>query len=255
MASIEFIQKRIEGKKAELDKLEKKLARIQKAAESNYELNNPYFYSERDMRYTLKEIDNATAAVKKYELQLEEEGNKAASRNVPAITEFLDDWEQKMITFFLAEYEKYGEACKEYKIQRDEMRIKLDSLPYTARWKKDDPQYNEYQELDEAIDDLRERFKATWVHVTQFDHGTLDWETTMRKDIAEEKKRKYDFILERVCSIVGTITDASGLSVGAKGDLNGIIIGTDGKAHVQTIGAGGWRIQKFHFRTLINEVK
>ena len=47
MASIDFIQKRIAGKEKEIDKLEKKLARILRAKESNWE-NNPYFYDERD---------------------------------------------------------------------------------------------------------------------------------------------------------------------------------------------------------------
>lgn len=54
--------------------------------------------------------------------------------------------------------------------------------------------------------------------------------------------------------LVGEITDASGLSVGSKQDLNGFIVGTRGTAKVQTIGAGGYNIQCFHFRTLINAV-
>ena len=42
MAKVEFIEKRIEGCKKNLEKAEKKLARILKAEESNYEENNPY---------------------------------------------------------------------------------------------------------------------------------------------------------------------------------------------------------------------
>lgn len=77
-------------------------------------------------------------------------------------------------------------------------------------------------------------------------------EARFQKDITEEYNRKYDFIIERTNEIVKVITDASGLKVGAKGDLNGFIIGTGGTAKVQTIGAGGYNIQCFHFRTLIN---
>ena len=74
----------------------------------------------------------------------------------------------------------------------------------------------------------------------------------LEKDLTKEWNRKYDFIIERTNEIVGKITDASNLKVGAKGDLNGYIIGTKGTAKVQTIGAGGYNIQCFHFRTLIN---
>ena len=87
----------------------------------------------------------------------------------------------------------------------------------------------------------------------------------MRHIIAEEKKRKYDFLVERICAIVGTITDATNLRVGEKGDLNGYIIGTDGEATVQTIGAGGYNDniildsgrhgQIFHYRTIIKRRK
>lgn len=76
----------------------------------------------------------------------------------------------------------------------------------------------------------------------------------LAKDLNEEANRKYDFIIERTNAIVGEITDASGLSVGSKQDLNGFIVGTRGTAKVQTIGAGGYIIQCFHFRTLINAV-
>ena len=61
--------------------------------------------------------------------------------------------------------------------------------------------------------------------------------------------------VERVNKIVGQITDAYGLRVGGNGELNGIIIGTKGKASVETIGCAGYNIQCYHFRCYIREVK
>lgn len=72
---------------------------------------------------------------------------------------------------------------------------------------------------------------------------------------AEAKVAKLLDLIGRIMSTVGTITDASTLYIGPEGDINGCIEGTEGKAKIQTIGAGGYNIQCFHFRTLIHEYK
>ena len=77
----------------------------------------------------------------------------------------------------------------------------------------------------------------------------------LNKNLSEEANRKYDFIIDRTNRIVGQITDASNLSISDNGELNGIVIGTRGTAHVKTVGAGGYNIQCFHFRTYIKEHK
>ena len=254
MASVEFIQKRIDGKKAELDKLEKKMARVLKAKESNYEENNPYYYSDYDFRSTTREIELAKQALADWENKLVEENNKAASRNVPAITEFLDMWEQRVIEFYTDSYERYKDAYQEYRADMDRMQEELRSMG-RAQWDKDHPRYEEYQKLYKEKTDYYKRFHSTWRFIEDLLDKTAPFDEAMRHMVAEEKKRKYDFLIERVCSIVGTITDASNLRVGAKGDLNGYIVGTDGKCSVQTIGAGGWNIQVFHYRTLIKRIK
>lgn len=99
MASIDFIQKRIAGKEKEIDKLEKKLARIWRAKESNWE-NNPYFYDERDLIWTRQDLEAARQGLAKYQAELEAALEKANSRNVPAILEFLEIWKQRCTEFY-----------------------------------------------------------------------------------------------------------------------------------------------------------
>lgn len=64
----------------------------------------------------------------------------------------------------------------------------------------------------------------------------------LEKNLIEEANRKYDLIIDRTNRIVGRITDASNPSISDNEELNGIVIGTGGKAHVKTVRAGGYNI-------------
>lgn len=267
MASIEFIQKRIAGKEKELDKLNKKLERIRKVEAQNWEDPNPYYYHERDLKYTLRDIEEAQKALDKYKAQLIAETEKANSRNVPAIIEFLDGWKARVTKFYadgLVEYfnekklvhdlynkitERYRESPEktEYEKARSAFYKKchgyFEKKDYINRWGK--PDYKEVKVRDGEYE---------WLKAYIGEHTLEDALARLEKDLTGEWNRKYDFIIERTNYIVGTITDASNLRIGSKGDLNGYIIGTNGTASVKTIGAGGYNIQCFHFRTLINRV-
>ena len=66
-------------------------------------------------------------------------------------------------------------------------------------------------------------------------------------------------LLNRVSEIVGTVEDWSGLCVTMGNEYEGAVIngwvkGSTGTAEVRTIGAGGWNIQKFHYRTLVHRM-
>lgn len=268
MASIEFIQNRIAGKEKEIDKLEKKLARIRKAEATGWEVN-PYCYSENDLRWALRDLEAAQQGLEKYRADLAAAQEKANSRNVPAILQFLDMWKQRCTKF-------YGDGLKAYFSERQQVADlyrAYSSLPYGS------PESEAGKAAyEEAYKILRgkvrgyyepytyERRGRTYTGEQKVREGEYEYlapysnERTLEdamqklaKDLTEEANRKYDFIIERTNAIVGEITDASGLKIGSKDDLNGYIIGTRGTAKVQTIGAGGYNIQCFHFRTLIHK--
>lgn len=76
-----------------------------------------------------------------------------------------------------------------------------------------------------------------------------DWE----REAEAQKKARMINLINRVRKAVGTITDATGLYLTDNGEINGVVKGTEGRAAVRTIVAGGWNIQRLHFRTLVRE--
>ena len=271
MASIEFIQKRIAGAEAKITKLEKKLERIRKVEASGWDDDhNPYYYSERDLKYTLRDLEEAKQGLEKWEKDLAEAEEKANSRNVPAILEFLELWKARCKEF-------YGNGLKEYYAEKAHVMELYDA--YSEARYGSGPEYAAkkmaYEVASKLFHDKCRGYYKKWEHErngrkytgeTKERAGEYEYlepyssartyddaMAKLEKDLDEEANRKYDFIIERTNAIVGEITDASDLEVGAKQDLNGYITGTRGRAKVQTIGAGGYNIQCFHFRTLINE--
>lgn len=255
MASIEYITKRIEGKQKEITKLEGKLARIEKAKASNWE-NNPYYYGEDDLRWTLKDLTTAREALAKYEAQLTAENEKAASRNVTAILEFLENWKAKVMEYYTERFARYLVALEEY---YQKSREHCDWFNHGG-WRQENA-----KQIEEEHRKYCKAFNRKWGEMERYELRVFNPETQqydrvfnrdrLQKELDQEANAKYDDIIERTNYICGKITDARGLWVGAKGDLDGIVIGERGKAKVQTIGAGGYNIQCFHFRTLVHEFK
>lgn len=266
--NIETLNKRIESCNLNIERLENKLVRILKAEESNYEKDNPYYYNEYDKRSTLRELEEVKQKLEKYTNDYQKEKEKANSRNIKVIIDFLGNWKDRVYSYYRTNIEDakkmWDEVHSMYPNWSDEdYQEKMDA------YKKLQDEYHSHLyghfKTEEYIDHItarpsKARIKVAdgkWEFIRDYftAHDINEGLLKLSKHLSEEIKRKYDFIIERTNKIVGQITDASNLSIGEKGDLNGYILGTRGKAKVETIGAGGYNIQIFHFRTLIKEVK
>lgn len=255
MASAEFLKKRVAGKQRELDELHSKLDRIQKAESSNW-VNNPYGYSDRDLHQCLKSIQAAESSLLNYTSQLIAE--RSVVRDISAILEFLDAWKSRVIEYYSQDLAAFFDDLEAVR--------NLAHVQSCAAWGS-----SEYLSAAQAYSDAREAFNQKRRGYFEVSHGRRikvrsgeyeHLEPYIRSTYAEslarlkaevdgEAIRKYDDIVRRTSEIVGTITDASDLSIGLGGDLNGVIQGTAGSATVRTIGAGGYNIQCYHFRCLV----
>lgn len=208
-------------------------------------------------------------------------------KDVNIIVEFLNNWEKEVTNHLMKVFDKYvNEANKyyeenvkglvEYKFENTwGLSIEdLEKLWLTSEYTKYYPtwmDYNKapygndcYKAIHEVLDDAKETYNSIFnTKVIEKYAKTLHnpkkevYETNMRKAIANEKNRKYDQLIEDVEHICGKIIDMSHIKVGAKGDLEGYVIGTDGECELWTKGCGGFNEnvivnvkhgQIFHFR-------
>lgn len=267
MMTIETLTKRIENAMKNISKLEKKLERILKAEESNYELNNPYYYSDCDKRSTLRELEEAKNKLQKYENELQSAQEKENSRKVQIIIDFLISWKEKLYAIYENDLTEAYQMRSEIRRLYPSYSTPKDSKEY-LEWQEINKEYNKrikgvysYELCINPWTSLEEKHKVKveegcWEYLSYY----LNFRTLQEaleqaeKDIIVEMNRKYDFIIQRTNKFVGQIEDVSNLHFGSNGELNGVIIGTKGKAKVTTIIADG-PIRITHFRVLVKEIK
>lgn len=280
MATIEFLKNRFQKAQEQLSKKEntfnkksamivKKVDQINKMGYNRTDILKSSYSSDKtfqkaqelawsvdtltdDVKALHKSLEELRTKVAKYEAELQEAEEKANSRNVKVILDFLQAWKERVRTYYIRHTEDWIRSLMDY-YKEDHKYVEWYNSHFEERKNK---------ELMKEIKKPVEKAKAIHAKFSYLDsymyrsNGSyiLDMEK-LNKDLDREADRKYDFIIERTNEIVGQITDASGLTIGLKDDLNGFIVGTKRTASVQTIGAGGYNIQCFHFRTLIHKVK
>lgn len=200
--------------------------------------------------------------------------------HIPEIEKFLAEWHAKAFKF-------YKELKAEYKAKQfEKYEITEENLKLVRRnvWS------NEAKFSDEKIASILEDLKTTTPNTVyaagipidnikamithQRFYNWKSWYTKSAIDIVErmfgpeqqqdnilntilskEVESKQKNLIKRVTDKVGIIQDATALTIGADGSLNGIVIGDKGTVSVNAIYAGGYNIQVLHYRVLIKEIK
>ena len=273
---IESLKRRIEAKKIEIDKIQKKIQKLEsKKTKEGFLKENDWIYGgaksfeeakkfaiennrlpveesyedyikslDGDIKRANRDLEDAQSILNKYQSQIDNETSKEGTRNIKVILDFLKDWKERVYTI----YEKAINDCFE-------MVRKLKDAWGTEEYKDLKKEYSENLNGSKTESGYKKEGKWQFIspYISRYNNPTkcLD---RVKKDLEDEANRKYDFIVKRVNELVGEIKDASDLRIGTKGDLNGFIEGTNGTVHVQTVEAGGYNKQIFHFRTLFNKL-
>ena len=193
-----------------------------------------------------RDIEDKKATLKTYQERLAKAVQKEdALNNLPAcMIEFMDStvelwdaWDKMRRESVKKAHSEYYELCDDArKARREHGR---DS--------------EEAKELDREAEDL---FKS---------YTSFEWHDLYRmhdEEIHERNVKAGKALVRnlycRVSEIIGRFENADNLKV-TRGNngfavINGIVEGNGRKAKVQSVGAGGYNIQRFHIRTLVHEV-
>ena len=230
-------------------------------AANNNELMWAIFEAERkddDIKGATRKLRDAEGILANWQsrLDIEVEKERFLSEQAPAvIIEFLQQWVELARDWHIQAYARFLELKHELAEARHaaEKRF-LAENPGARTWGRE---YDKFMKADEDVTRLAGQMSMLGGNVARMatyrkEEERLAW---LDKMLEEDRKAKMFYLIHQVNEIVGTITDASYLRVNGKGNLDGFVIGEKGKAHVSTIGVGGYNIVCFHYRTNVYAIK
>lgn len=278
MANIELLQGRIAKSKEKVEKIKSTIERHKKALEKK-KISGEKWEIERkedDIVQSNKKLAAAEAILEKWEksLSIELEKQRFIEGKTPeTIKDFLETWKENAIEWHLKKYEAYQKFKEELNKKEYELRIQCI---------KETPEYERYVGFigdklfrpinlipRKPIDDFLKKEGFDWRGIekrkTMFAGANVIRMDSMRSNKAEREKWIKDLIerdkqtkmfelINRISGEIGKIKDASELVVNQKGNLDGVIHGEKGSVELNTIGAGGFNIQCFHYRTLLKKL-
>lgn len=201
-------------------------------------------------------IDELNQRLEKYENSLKSLDSFEKQDKVKVIWDFLLRWKEDVFNFIKDNAQElyslktnYQEAFEKYKSEHPE-------------------DFNGHNWRQEYYKE--KAFQQTYyapIHRLTYDvytrQGKVD-EKRLNDILDKDIESKYKTLEAKIKKICGEIVDASGLYIASNGMINGYIIGTEGKAYVETIVAGGYNQniivntkhgQIAHYRVLVKKIK
>ena len=174
------------------------------------------------------------------------------TEKIGVVWDFLQKWKEAAHNFYVKNVKRYEQLKQEYSAKREEYRnsdeFKRRKAYYGDKWSAG---WN-YVEMRRWEQRYYEEIDPLTLKIYR-GHGTYD-DAALNKALDKEVQNKYEDFIQRVMALAGNIEDASGLRVAGNGIINGTVIGDKATVNVRTILAGGYNIQKLHFRVLVHTI-
>ena len=174
-----------------------------------------------------------------------------------AIDEFLDTWWGDTMDWYLNKFREFKELFSIKKELQDEFGY------HTTRPNQvTHPSYNEAcEDIRKFLNNLGDNVKGLVQMTFYYDNqhmvnpDKISAYDFLADILQKEKDRKKKALIAKIVLKAGNIIDATALRIGHGGNLDGIVIGDKATVRINTISAGGYNIQCFHFRVLVKIIK
>lgn len=227
----------------------------------------------RSVERKIKDVDERIQRLRT-DLKSAEAREAFMDNEIPdVIKDFYENWKRDSISFFSNRYDEYHEFAQQLRIEEYAARREaVMTLPAYSQYAARIDGMSDYdllnvhprQPMESFLKERRLDFHSIAERKSSFAGPVV---TAMcryndpsqrleylKNYMEREMHSRMMDLARRIGEHVGKITDAHGLHI-QNGEIAGTIIGERGTASIQTIGAGGYNIQRFHFRTLVHPIE
>lgn len=236
------LKERVIKAEEKVDKIKATIERHKKQADKKLSVIRKNGWNEND-RYALKdtpEYNDSYWAICEYEGKLED--IKSSTRKLADAEQVVLNWKEKYDKQVKLETLIAREMPDIFRQCRDELAEEWTQVDIKRREKmlqmRSELSYDEFRKLYKYSDEIS-------LNIT---------DEEFRKSNNRDAELFIVDLYNRVKAITGEVTNWGNIYYGGKA-LNGWVEGENGKARVETIGAGGYNIQRYHLRVLVHEVK
>lgn len=205
--------------------------------------NEHIAYCDNEIKYANNDLENQKRILQKYQNEITKIENFENEKKIEVLVKFLEDWKTKTYKWYMNNASLYIDLKRQYKEKLNDHMKQFENLDFRTRYYKE-------QEFN----------KQYYSNITAFTKEIVEYTNEINyekliKAIDEEAIRKYKDLVKRISEVVGKIENAKHLSIGEQnGEINGIVIGSKATARIETISAGGYNIQCFHYRVLVHKI-
>lgn len=157
-----------------------------------------------------------------------------------AIDTFLLNWKESVKTYYLDLKEKRSELNLERMRLRDQYKL------HSQRPNQVLPA--DYVEAQQAVKNFDQSItKSDSMIISRIAYSIKELDSILNREMAAKKKA----LIAKIEKKAGAIVDASHLTVAGDGNINGYVQGEKAMVTVSTIIAGGYNIQRVHYRVIV----